>query len=141
MKKVLNAEDFRVGEFYWRRKLGKLNNGELHSAQIVEFEEVSGRKCFQPNRFWLDFSTLKEYEFIGPINNPFKNFSTNEEENMSLHDYLESGGNLCPFCRSDRVEANGEVVIDDLYGLQKVDCVSCGHSWDDKYKLVSFEGR
>ena len=50
--------------------------------------------------------------------------------------YLEDGGNHCPYCASKDVSAGAF----DGEGLcQTVECQACGRKWLDVYKLVSIE--
>lgn len=53
--------------------------------------------------------------------------------------YLSFGGNRCPNCGSDNIEAkSGSVEIDNGVASQGVDCNACGASWSDLYTLTGF---
>jgi len=141
MRKILNTEDFTLGESYWRAKKGTMENGEKHSPEVVVLRERSGRKCFQPNSWWLDDSTLDEFDFIGPIVNPFSEevVENTDAETLSNSEYLAKEGNVCPFCRCSEVESNGTVEVDGSIAWQKVTCTECDESWQDNYNLVGFQ--
>lgn len=49
--------------------------------------------------------------------------------------YLELGGNFCPFCKSDEIQAIAG--IDGFYSelYQNVVCENCGETWTDIYVL------
>ena len=48
--------------------------------------------------------------------------------------YVREGGNYCPYCESWQIES-GPVEIDGMYATVTTNCVKCGNSWDEGYKL------
>lgn len=53
--------------------------------------------------------------------------------------YVESGGNRCPYCKSDSIESLELPQVDLGYCSQKVVCCDCEKEWKDIYTLVGFE--
>lgn len=58
---------------------------------------------------------------------------------MTNQEYAECGGNQCPHCRSDDVEASRNVEVDVGYASQLIQCNSCKAEWWDNYILVGYE--
>jgi len=54
-------------------------------------------------------------------------------------EYLNSRGNICPYCRSDNISATGYMNADDLTAHRKVECFECGEEWLDVYTLTEVE--
>jgi len=52
--------------------------------------------------------------------------------------YLESGGNICPYCGSDDLNT-GNVQTDSGIAWQDVECDGCGSEWRDLYTLTGVE--
>lgn len=44
----------------------------------------------------------------------------------------------CPYCSSTNISV-GRMEQDGVEAYQKVNCVSCGETWNDIYKLVDVE--
>lgn len=59
-------------------------------------------------------------------------------EPMTDTEYLQAGGNKCPFCESDQVEGS-EINIDTKSAWQEVRCNDCGGDWNDLYQLVGYQ--
>lgn len=62
---------------------------------------------------------------------------------MPNNEYLEHGGQHCPYCwKSDGVSA-GEMQIDSMEAWQNVVCDAehggCGKEWTDLYKLTGWK--
>ena len=53
-------------------------------------------------------------------------------------DYIESGGNKCPNCKSDNIEG-GPFNTESSEAWQKVWCTDCHEEWTDVYKLTEVE--
>jgi hypothetical protein len=53
-------------------------------------------------------------------------------------DYIETGGNSCPFCGSEDIEG-GFINTDSCYSWQKVKCNECEKRWKDIYTLTDIE--
>ena len=53
---------------------------------------------------------------------------------MTDAEYLATGGNACPHCRSSEV-AGGGVQTDSEGATQEVGCQACGATWLDTYSL------
>lgn len=60
-----------------------------------------------------------------------------ELEPMSQRRYRKSGGCVCPFCRSKKIEGE-EIVIDNGIAYQRVECLDCNKSWEDQYQLIKY---
>lgn len=43
--------------------------------------------------------------------------------------------NHCPFCGSNNIEGAGQDEINGDQYFMRIDCLVCGHSWDDVYTL------
>ena len=54
-------------------------------------------------------------------------------------DYLASGGQHCPFCKSEDIAGTDLDYGQEL--LQKCECMDCGKHWTDVYRLVAVEPR
>jgi transcription elongation factor Elf1 len=50
-------------------------------------------------------------------------------------DYLASGGTVCPECGSTNISA-GPVDADGRIATSEVECLNCGHCWQDCYELT-----
>jgi len=60
---------------------------------------------------------------------------------MSNEEYIKTGGNNCPFCKSDEIESESQVQVDSTSAWQDVECKSCGRHWQDVYNLVGFDAK
>jgi hypothetical protein len=52
--------------------------------------------------------------------------------------YLESCGNICPYCGGDDLNT-GNIQTDSGSAWQDVDCENCGSEWRDLYTLTEVE--
>ena len=59
---------------------------------------------------------------------------------MNNEQYLATGGNYCPKCSSEKIEA-GTFEADSGYASQSVECLSCSFKWFDLYELKGFEAK
>jgi transposase-like protein len=50
--------------------------------------------------------------------------------------YLESGGNYCPVCRSEDIEATGGFDFEGGYVYENIVCNNCNSEWTDEYTLT-----
>ena len=57
---------------------------------------------------------------------------------MSNEEYLEAGGNECPFCGSRDI-AGGPFASDCDYAWRSVDCNTCEKSWTENFKMTGYE--
>jgi hypothetical protein len=57
---------------------------------------------------------------------------------MSQQEYLQHGGNKCPFCQSDKLDAE---LFDSetLLAWRQIQCMTCQNWWVDLYTLTGFE--
>jgi hypothetical protein len=55
--------------------------------------------------------------------------------------YLQSGGNICPFCNSLNIQGTGSGDSDSDWHSKEVECLDCKEMWVDIYKIVNVEGR
>jgi hypothetical protein len=55
-------------------------------------------------------------------------------------DYMNAGGNKCPFCGSRDIEGKGETNSDSDWHTNEVRCNACGAEWNDVYTLTGVEG-
>jgi len=53
-----------------------------------------------------------------------------------IRQYCKAGGLYCPFCRSTDIHAGRFRAQDDGIAVQPVECVACGATWKDEYKLI-----
>ena len=51
-------------------------------------------------------------------------------------EYIASEGSRCPYCQSGSLEGYGGYDADADYITSKVECISCGKTWTDLYKLA-----
>jgi len=63
------------------------------------------------------------------------------KKSMTQEEYQQTNGDLCPNCRSGNV--NGSEVCypgisNAMYAERK--CFDCQEKWQEKFKLVSYEG-
>lgn len=58
--------------------------------------------------------------------------------NMTNAEYVGHGGNACPYCKSDTVEACGSAEFDSDYAVRKVECTTCEKTWQDVYSLTGW---
>jgi hypothetical protein len=56
---------------------------------------------------------------------------------LNAKEYIEKGGNSCPFCGSTAIDGNG-VEIEKGKAFQPCSCNRCGKEWTDIYILVGF---
>jgi len=54
-------------------------------------------------------------------------------------EYLQGGGNHCPYCKSDNL-STGEKNFDDRYATVNVVCDDCAKEWTDIYTMTDVEG-
>jgi hypothetical protein len=52
-----------------------------------------------------------------------------------IKNYLENGGNKCPYCGSENI-SGGHFETDSNEAWQPVSCDDCGREWSDLYRLV-----
>jgi len=57
---------------------------------------------------------------------------------MTNEEYIEAGGLLCPYCRSNGItgqgfDGEGRSVWSEIH------CINCGADWMDLYTLTGFE--
>ncbi|MEK6832779.1 MAG: hypothetical protein AABY32_01915 [Nanoarchaeota archaeon] len=59
-----------------------------------------------------------------------------EYEDMKKREkeYLESGGNICPFCNSEDITA-GPVEFNSIQGFRDCECKTCKEAWQEHYSL------
>ncbi len=43
---------------------------------------------------------------------------------------------LCPYCDSDQVEGDGQVLTESGHAYQDVQCKGCEKTWTDEYTLT-----
>ena len=53
--------------------------------------------------------------------------------------YFETGGGQCPFCRSKEIEGTGDMETDSDWMTNRIECLTCGKTWDDIYTLSDIE--
>ena len=63
-------------------------------------------------------------------------------------DYVDAGGNFCPYCGSSRIHAL-QPKLDDIFDTAekgdtsnvtaRVACKTCGGAWTNVYKLIGIE--
>lgn len=56
---------------------------------------------------------------------------------LSEEGYVDGGGNYCPVCESNDVEAHG-IQADSDYAWCDCKCLSCGSTWQDTYELTGY---
>lgn len=56
--------------------------------------------------------------------------------NVDFHAYAESGGTVCPFCKSSDLEGGFPEVASGRVE-QPVHCLGCSKGWTDTYTLAS----
>jgi hypothetical protein len=54
--------------------------------------------------------------------------NTSPSSRMSEETYVEQGGTMCPFCRSDQVEGY-DVTVDEAHVRQKISCAGIGEQF------------
>ncbi len=57
-------------------------------------------------------------------------------EAIQIDRYIENGGDACPYCGSNDIEA-GVREYAGKYMYQEITCNACGKFWDATFKLVS----
>jgi hypothetical protein len=57
---------------------------------------------------------------------------------MDDEEYLNAGGNICPFCNSKEIQEVGTTNIEDGVGWQLIECLDCDNEWIDTYALTGF---
>jgi len=61
---------------------------------------------------------------------------------MLMREYLENGGERCPFCRSFSVHPTPKLRDCEDGDVRRLSmCFSCGKKWDEVYKLKRYEDR
>ncbi len=63
----------------------------------------------------------------------------NRNQPMTDREYVDAGGQLCPFCGSTDISA-GEIEVQGRSAWQQVDCGACEREWTDEFTLTGFEG-
>lgn len=53
-----------------------------------------------------------------------------------VDDYIAGEGRLCPFCKSEDIEAPEPPIVDNAVCTQFIQCHSCQKDWTDVYRLV-----
>ncbi len=56
---------------------------------------------------------------------------------MTDKEYLDYGGNVCPICKKESVEAEGMDMDGDI-GWSNARCIECGATWTDQWKMIGF---
>jgi DNA uptake protein ComE-like DNA-binding protein len=56
---------------------------------------------------------------------------------MTSNEYIEQGGTVCPFCKSQDIEGQ-EVNINAGSAWQEVSCNQCSQEWQDIYTLNGY---
>lgn len=60
--------------------------------------------------------------------------------NDKIREYVRKGGNYCPYCGSNQLQASSlSMPDDDIFAYSTVECLSCHKVWEDLYKLTSIE--
>jgi len=57
---------------------------------------------------------------------------------ISIEEYLQNGGDICPECQAEDVTAK-MMEVDGMTAWQPVYCKECGAEWTDVYELQSYE--
>lgn len=57
---------------------------------------------------------------------------------LSQKAYRESGGSMCPMCKSHNMDT-GRLEVDGDVTTQNIVCVTCGSEWTDVWTLKSFD--
>jgi len=53
--------------------------------------------------------------------------------------YIKSGGENCPYCKSDNITGGSIFEVDSGHTWQPMFCNDCERSWKDIYELVDVE--
>jgi len=56
---------------------------------------------------------------------------------LTSKQYVDNGGTLCPFCKSEAIEGS-RVEVDAGTAWQEMRCHDCERMWQDDYKLVGY---
>ena len=62
--------------------------------------------------------------------------ATKDFTKRQVREYIRGGGNQCPHCKSEEIEA-GQSDFEAGVCWQVVRCPACGESWHDVYHLVA----
>ena len=62
---------------------------------------------------------------------------TTAKPSITDKEYVEKGGNCCPFCGSDEIEG-GSCDFEGSTVTVEVGCLVCDEEWDDVYSLTGF---
>lgn len=52
--------------------------------------------------------------------------------------YAMRGGSVCPACRCEDVNADGQVQMDGQTGTQEISCNKCSARWEDVVQLTGY---
>lgn len=55
---------------------------------------------------------------------------------LSRKEYVDANGTICPYCKSKEISGD-EFDFDGM--CREVTCFDCGETWNDIYKLYTFE--
>jgi transposase-like protein len=56
---------------------------------------------------------------------------------MTDKEYVEDGGQHCPFCRSENIQG-GSLQAEGRTAWQSVSCDDCGRGWQDTYQMTGW---
>ena len=59
---------------------------------------------------------------------------------MTREEYMDEGGNVCPFCRSRNI-SGGDFQADCDYAWRDVECDDCDGVWVEDFKMVNYEAK
>ena len=60
-------------------------------------------------------------------------------EPMSQGDYVDGAGMVCPFCRSEDLEYEGNARLNQDRCYHDCRCLTCTGSWTEEYTLTGYE--
>jgi len=83
---------------------------------------------------YIDMSDKELIELREKLQEELEHVETAEEKRDQ--EYVNSSGNICPFCKKCTVSADGGVEVDGGVAYQGITCDSCGASWNDIYRLI-----
>jgi len=68
---------------------------------------------------------------------PFNMMQPNDKDEVE-REYLEAA-HLCPKCKSDEIDGVGGYDAEGDEIFHKVECLNCGTTWTDRYKLNGYQ--
>jgi hypothetical protein len=61
----------------------------------------------------------------------------NEITDQMILEYVNRGGNYCPFCKSEQTEGTGKTEFDIGIIEHQMCCLGCSRRWWEQYKLTA----